>query len=285
MRATSLASSLPDIRVSKGFGTKAYDQLRVSVISKATEAAPSLNGSPFDYHGAFRYKWTTNAISSSMVSANGRGSLKIGDANISLTLPKQGEGVAGVLIADPCITSASITSLVGCSFGKKFQTEERIPALLNMFVGDGNTSFWGVLGDNWYDRTGETSASVFEKINMAVKAKIMLAVAGNHDYWIVSPLVTTTADQFGNGHFQWYAQDSKAAEALLPGSTGQAPFNYSIDPSKGHTLFGGNLPAIANSFYYNQVGNLGFIGFSGAYSYGRNTSPSQRGMLLGRQYR
>ena len=33
----------------------------------------------------------------------------------------QGAGIAGVLIADPCFTSASITSLVGCTYGQKYQ--------------------------------------------------------------------------------------------------------------------------------------------------------------------
>ena len=261
-------SSLPDVRVAKGFGTKPYDQVRVSVISQSAAAPSTANGFEFDYSAPFKYRWTNNTISSSMVSVeNGRRELTIGGAKLTISVPSQGQGVAGVFIADPCISSSSITGLVGCWFGKKFQTEERIPALLNMFAGDGNSSFWGVLGDNWYDRTGEATKAVFEKIDMGVKSKIFLTVAGNHDYWIVSPTVSTTADQYGNGHFQWYAQDSKAAENLLPGATHQAPFNYSIDPSKGHSLFGGNLPAIENGFYYNQIGNLGFIGFSGAYTY------------------
>jgi hypothetical protein len=64
---------------------------------------------------------------------------------------------------------------------------------------------------------------------------------------------------------QWYAQDAKPAESLLPGVAG-APFNYSIDPGAGHTFYGGNLPAIENAFHYHQIGNLGIAAFSGAYS-------------------
>eukprot|EP01063_Lacrimia_lanifica_P014172 TRINITY_DN20813_c0_g1_i1.p1 TRINITY_DN20813_c0_g1~~TRINITY_DN20813_c0_g1_i1.p1 ORF type:complete len:522 (+),score=168.85 TRINITY_DN20813_c0_g1_i1:53-1618(+) len=260
-------AAAPDVRVVKGFGTKPYDNVRVSVIAPASAPAATLNGAAFDYHGAFQYKWTGNAISSSMVKATDGEVLDINGASLKVTLPRQGDGVAGVLIADPCVASASVTSRVGCLFAKKFQTEARTPALLNLFGGDAETAFWGVLGDNWYDQTGETTASVFAKLSLELKAKLMLTVAGNHDYWIVAP-PGTSADQFGNGHMQWYAQDAKAAEGLLPeGANGTAPFDYSVDPSRGHWLFGGNLPQINNGFYYNQIGNLGFIGFSGAYTY------------------
>jgi len=57
-----------------------------------------------------------------------------------------------------------------------------------------------------------------------------------------------------------YAQDSKAAEKLLPGqptNQGVPPFNFSET---------GRLANIENSFWYNQMGNLGLVGFSGAFS-------------------
>ena len=37
---------------------------------------------------------------------------------------------------------------------EKFKTAARTPALLNAFVDSEDTDYWGVLGDNWYDRTG-----------------------------------------------------------------------------------------------------------------------------------
>lgn len=83
-----------------------------------------------------------------------------------------------------------------------------------------------------------------------------------------APEVSTVEDQYSNGFMQFYGQDTKAAEAVSPATSGTAavPFNFSIDPHAGHTLFGGNKPDISNSFFYNQIGNLGVVGFSGAYS-------------------
>mmetsp|Transcript_36132 Transcript_36132/g.100336 ORF Transcript_36132/g.100336 Transcript_36132/m.100336 type:complete len:227 (-) Transcript_36132:91-771(-) len=65
---------------------------------------------------------------------------------------------------------------------------------------------------------------------------------------------------------QYYAQDAKSAEAAAPGS-GVPPFNFSVDPDAGRPLgfLGCNLPAIENSFWYHQVGNVGLVGQSGAY--------------------
>lgn len=95
------------------------------------------------------------------------------------------------------------------------------------------------------------------------KATPLLTVPGNHDYWILGePAIHTQLDQFANGHMQFYAQDTKAAEFARPGAAGAAavPFNFSNDPTKGQ------LPALENAFQYHQIGNLGVVGFSGAYT-------------------
>jgi len=194
--------------------------------------------------------------------------LKLGSETATLSMPEQGAGVAGVLIADPCIRFASVTSLVDCNYAEIFQTSTRTPALLNAFVGHNDTDFWGVLGDNWYDRNGATTARVFSQLGMETLQKPLLTVAGNHDYWVLSnpSVAMRDLDQFGYGHLQYHAQDTLAARSARPGSSSPAPFNLSIDPAAGHGLFGGgNLPPVENSIFYHQIGNLGFIGFSGAY--------------------
>merc|ERR1712151_331972 len=91
-----------------------------------------------------------------------------------------------------------------------------------------------------------------------------MTVTGNHDYWVMgSPAIASWLDQCANGHMQFYAQDSKAAEGLMSGNS-SSPFDFSVDP---HRLgVGCNLPAFSNAFWYNQVGNVGFLGQSGAYS-------------------
>jgi hypothetical protein len=153
VKFNSIAGSL-DLRVAKGFGTRPYPSLRVSVITK-DGSAPVLDGKPFDYSESFKYKWTGNQLHSSIieVSPGQNATVKIGTETINLRLPAQGAGAAGVLIADPCVSGSE----VGCTYEKKFQTTKRIAPLLNAFVGGSNaTDYWGIFGDNFY---GECSWS------------------------------------------------------------------------------------------------------------------------------
>jgi hypothetical protein len=251
------ANTTVDLRVAKGFGTKSYPSLRVSVITQ-DNSKPTLNGQPFSYSEDFKYKWTQNQLHSSVVEVPaGHASVTIAGQRVDLRLPKQGAGVAGVLIADPCVKGSE----VGCTFESKFQTTARLPKLLNAFVGGSNaTDFWGIFGDNLYDRKGEVTKGVYDEIDLKTKSKIFLTVPGNHDYWVLgAPAVGAGADQYANGHMQWYAQDSKAA-------TESSPFDFSVNPAK---VIGSEKkkPTITNSFWYNQIGNVGIIGYSGAYHF------------------
>lgn len=263
--APKATADLPDLRVTKGFGTKEYDLVRVSVVTGS--ATPPVSGF-FDYSSTFEHRWGDKFLHTAMkqVAPGEATSFDVG-VDLQVRLPAQGAGVAGVLIADPCLGKGSVIGYVGCFNAKKFQTNTRIVELVNTFVPDEATDFWGIFGDNFYDRTGEISTDVFSRISLEAKSKLFASVPGNHDYWVLgSPLVATTKDQCGNGHMQFYAQDAKAAESHVVGTAG-APFNFSIDPSAGRPLGTGcNIPAIQNSFWYNQVGNLGMVGQSGAYS-------------------
>jgi len=255
-KPSEAAPSHPDIRVAKGLGSRPYGAMRLSIITQKAQ-----DDSGFDYSERFKYRWTKNFLSTSIVeiTPGSAQNITLGNTTIEVTLPAQGAGTSGVLIADPCVVGSSITALVACSYGKKFQTMARIPALLNAFVPQ--TDFFGILGDNFYDRSGHTTQHIFEQLSVATKSKILLSVAGNHDYWILgSPDVSTKEDQYGYGHMQWYAQD------VLAAAEGTVPYNFSINPSSHHIFFGGNLPSISNSFFYNQVGNIAFFGYSGAYS-------------------
>lgn len=253
-----------DIRVVKGFGTKAYDQVRIAVISKSTK--PPVEDF-FDYSAKFKYRWTHNKIHTAMktVVPGESTTFNVG-SKISVKIPKQGAGTAGVLMADPCVGSGSIIGWVACSYERKFKLKERIVGLINTFVADESTDFWGIFGDNFYDRKGKLTADLFGQISLEAKSKIFMTVPGNHDYWILgSPIVSTRSDQCAHAHMQYYVQDTKAAEYVGAGNS-SAPFDLSVDPSHGHLLFGCNLPPIENSFWYNQVGNVGLVGQSGAYS-------------------
>ncbi|KAG8467734.1 hypothetical protein KFE25_006786 [Diacronema lutheri] len=273
-RPADIAHTL-NLRVSKGLGSKPYELVRLSVVTSPGEATPLLGGAPFDYSAPFRYRWTQHSLHSSLVRVVPGAAPTIFDVAgtpVRLSLPRVGAGVSGVLIADPCVAYSSITALVACTYGVRYALARRLPELLDAFVGSNasDVSYWGILGDNLYDRTGEVSRSFFDSLALGTKSKILLTVPGNHDYFVLgTPRVATRWDQFGNGFMQWYAQDSAAASTLMPGDTG-APFDFSKDPDAGRSPdrpFGGQKVALANTFWYNQVGNVGFIGFSGAYTY------------------
>lgn len=165
------AAASVQLRVAKGFGTKPYNHLRVSVITPSSEPAPF----DADYSAPFKYKWTNSALHSSVVAAPSSGALSF--LNTTITLPAQGAGVTGVLIADPCVAA----SRVGCSFGRKFKTDDRTMALLNLFAGaQSDVSYWGILGDNFYDQDGSITAAQYAKLTYPTLSKITLMVPGNH---------------------------------------------------------------------------------------------------------
>eukprot|EP00448_Togula_jolla_P000430 CAMPEP_0170614856 /NCGR_PEP_ID=MMETSP0224-20130122/25027_1 /TAXON_ID=285029 /ORGANISM="Togula jolla, Strain CCCM 725" /LENGTH=420 /DNA_ID=CAMNT_0010940549 /DNA_START=240 /DNA_END=1502 /DNA_ORIENTATION=- len=254
-----------DVRVTKGFGTRGYDKVRISVISLSSQ--PPAAGI-FEYSARFMYKWSQLHLHSSVMTAvPGEESHFDVGTDLTVRLPRRGAGVAGVLIADPCVKSPTGRGWIPCALGDKFQTLERTPALINAFVGDRDTDYWGLLGDNFYDRTGEITVDVFRRISLEAKSKLFVTVAGNHDYWVYgAPALSSVADQCGYGHMQYYAQDTKASISASTGAS-PVPFDFSVDPDKdrwfGH---GCNLPAFNNSFWYHQIGNVALVGQSGAYS-------------------
>mmetsp|Transcript_116391 Transcript_116391/g.292742 ORF Transcript_116391/g.292742 Transcript_116391/m.292742 type:complete len:473 (+) Transcript_116391:86-1504(+) len=258
-----------ELRVAKCFGTKDYNQVRISVVSYS--ATPPV-ANFFDYSAQFVHRWTQFYLHTAIktVQPGVDTSFHVG-ADIAVRLPAQGAGVAGLLIADPCVHSPTGKEWISCQFAARFNTIERIPALINAFAPGPDTDFWTISGDNFYDRTGEISADVFKRVSLAAKSKIFASVPGNHDYWVLgSPGAGSTVDQCANGFMQFYGQDTKAAEHVMAGSS-LPPFDFSINPSLhdtdgNMTLSSCNLPALPNFFWYNQIGNVGLVGQSGAYS-------------------
>jgi len=112
---------------------------------------------------------------------------------------------------------------------------------------------------------------VFGCISLEAKSKILLTVPGNHDYWVMgTPLLGRKKDQCGNGYLQFYAQDAKASENVTAGNKA-VPYDFSVNPGDLSTnslsaLWGCKLPTAHNFWWYNQIGNVGLIGQSGAYS-------------------
>jgi hypothetical protein len=66
-------------------------------------------------------------------------------------------------------------------------------------------------------------------------------------------------DQLGNGFMQYYGQDVAA-------STSSAPYDFSVNPDLPEPN-AYNLPPPSNFFFYHMIGNVAFVGFSGAQAY------------------
>lgn len=227
MPSAELVPPTLNLRVAKGLGSKPYNLLRVSVITSATadRAGPMLDGNSFDYSQPFRYRWTHKAVHTSLVEVapGEKRVLDVSGERVELTLPPSGSGVAGVIIADPCVAYGSLVALVGCTYGVRFELARRLPALLDAFVG-ANTSdvaYWAILGDNLYDRTGEVTETFFNALSVGTKSKPLMTVMGNHDFWALgTPGVATKWDQFGNGFMQVRARTHALARACAPSSAG-----------------------------------------------------------------
>jgi hypothetical protein len=215
------AEDVIDIRVTKALGSKGYNKLRVSVISNST-----LSDELFTYSSAFKYRWTGKYLSSGIVTINPgeKSKFSVAGKEIEIFLPKEGEGVRGVIIADPCITSDWIV----CGYQNKFQTFERTTQLLNAIGAFDDVHFYQILGDNFYDQSGDASSSWFQSLSTAMKAKFFSTVPGNHDFWVnASPKLWVPKDQLGTGFMQFYGQDTVAS---LADSTEATPFDFSADP-------------------------------------------------------
>lgn len=254
-------SNAYDIRVSKALGSRGYDQIRLSVISNS-----SIKSDVLGYSSQFKYKWTSNYLNTGVVSVTPGKSTEVvidDDHSVFVTIPEQGAAVRGVIVADPCFQSQWIV----CAYQDKFQTFNHTIELLNAINAHSDVSFWQILGDNFYDQSGDATSTFFQALSQESKSKVFATVPGNHDYWVNgAPYLHVPKDQVGNGFMQFYGQDVMASK-----ENANAPFDFSVDPDDS-TIFQSALPPASNFFSYNQVGNIGFIAYSGAYSYENQAS-------------
>jgi len=248
-----LSSNAADIRISRALGSKGYDKVRVSVISNQTIAS-----SIFGFQAQFRYRWTDKYLSTDIISVTPgqKTHLSIAGNELDIFLPKEGAAVRGVIIADPCFQSEWIF----CIYHSKFSMFDHMTQLLNAIFSHEDTDYWQILGDNFYDQAGAATSIWFNAISSATKSRFFATVPGNHDFWVnFSPQLYVPKDQLGNGFMQFYGQDVIA-------SAKGAPYDFSRDPD-GAGKGAENLPTASNYFFYNKVGNVGFIGFPGAHSF------------------
>lgn len=117
-----------------------------------------------------------------------------------------------------------------------------------------------ILGDNFYDQNGVLSDLMFSQLSLDVKSKFSAMVIGNHDMWVGGgPDVGDEYDQHGIGMMQYYALDPHAS---LHDDVNF--LNFSLDPDRVQR-WNTSLNTAANLIWYNMLGDVGFIGLSGAF--------------------
>eukprot|EP00041_Stephanoeca_diplocostata_P012646 m.212158 g.212158 ORF g.212158 m.212158 type:complete len:440 (-) comp19036_c0_seq2:81-1400(-) len=247
-----------DFKISRGIGSRGYDVARISVITQVASANTTLkiNGQSFAYTDAFKYRWKNNTLHSSLIQLTSETqNFTVGDEKFSVALPQEGHGVRGLIFGDPCTEPG----FVGCIHFNGSSMKERLPRLVNSMS---SLDYRVILGDNFYDQDGGITQRFYQTLSNAAKQQWQITVPGNHDFWRVGlPLAATKEDQFGNGFMQFYAQDVAAADV----NASKSPFNYSIDPDSAEHKH--SLPVASNFFFYHKLGNVGFMGFSGAHAW------------------
>lgn len=146
----SSSENMYDLRISKAMGSRGYDQIRLSVISNAT-----ISSDLFSYSQPFQYRWTQNVLNTGLVTIQPgqKTPITIGSQTFEIFIPKEGDGIRGILLGDPCFTSEFIT----CLYGKEFDMFNHTIELLNAANSHDDSHFWMILGDNFYDQSGYVS--------------------------------------------------------------------------------------------------------------------------------
>lgn len=151
-------------------------------------------------------------------------------ANSSAKMPPDfGQPLTLVVIGDPC--NGNYLGGGQCNFRDYYGTNLTLPTLLNAALP--TSDVWFLTGDNFYDRYGVFSVSVFEQLDEAAQAVPLISTPGNHDYWfegdpgLVVDDETWGFDQFANGQCQFYAMDTAATWAP------KAPAEQLISPPGG----------------------------------------------------
>lgn len=253
-----------DVRISKGYGSRGYDSIRISVISHEPIPSPL-----FSYSYRFKYRWTHYFLNTGVVTVvpGEKNTFRILNDTISVMIPKENDPVRGVIVADPCFSS----QFVWCTYGEKMHTFNRSVELLNAIHAHEDSDFWMILGDNFYDVNGNITQEWFGALSKETKSRVYGTLPGNHDFWVLSAPVVwiQKVDQLGNGFMQWNGQD--VAASVVPSSDPQAvpdsPYDFVNDPDAEDADSQASLPPLTNFFSYYKMGNVGFISYSGAHDY------------------
>ena len=174
LAAPSAYASPPqlDLRLSKGFGSRGYNSVRVSSINNDAESVKP--DEFFTYAAPFQHRWTNMTLRSAVLDRVPPGASLVSTplGNFTMRLPEQGAGVRGLIMGDPCFINGSFHP---CTCGT------RIARLLNAVAP--SSDFRALLGDNLYDRDGSKTALMYSMLTLRARETLQLAVPGNHDFW------------------------------------------------------------------------------------------------------
>jgi len=243
--ANATDATLPDFRITRAF--ESYDQIRVTEIRHRRDNG--VDGD--DACQPFVARWTHLCVRTRLVNLV-RGATNhvrvSASATVPVFLPKRGASTAVVPIADPCFSS----KFIPCTFGGVYNVLNRTVDFLNLALSDKRVHMFAILGDNFYDLTGELSPAFFALLRPEAKSKFFASVPGNHDFWIHgTPESRIAEDQLGYGYLQFYGQDSFASQRR------ETDFGL-------HAEFNVTTPARSEHFFTSfAVGGLAFIGFAG----------------------
>lgn len=244
----SMPKPFTSIRVAKGLGSRPYEQLRVSVISKEG----GVPGGAWDYESRFQRCEQNDAknfhLSTKLVSVTpgSEQQLQIGNDTVPIRVPPAGEGSVGLLVADPCIIGSK-----WCPYADRYAMKETLQSVINALA-EHELDYWINVGDLFYDQSGGATSDFFGGLSLRAQGTIHHVLMGNHDYWQNGdPGSASHSDSFGNFHLQWYAQDTMSGK-----EDPSKPFDLSRDPSSYE------VAAASNFQFYNLIGNVAFIGFT-----------------------
>jgi hypothetical protein len=204
-------NTLPNLHVAPGYGSRPYGTVRLTVVDDAGVNRSQDFQDFFQYHAPFQYRWTDRTLYTTLVTVEPGVPTVIpvgGVFNVTVNYPKRSDYTRGVLVADPCYSSRYMI----CLFGSLLQIETRLGELLSALGDNNQMDYFGVLGDNFYDRDGTLAPPFFNSLSDATKSKLLITVPGNHDFWIMGTpwLAQPKIDSTGNGFFQYYGQDTLA---------------------------------------------------------------------------
>jgi hypothetical protein len=268
-RTAPAADDSLDVRVALGHIHRGYGNLRVSVVDNDAAKHDQAFLDFFEYNEPFKYFWTDKTLHTT-VKAITPGQEQIWKAGteltLNVTLPPQGKGVRGFVVADPCFSS----EYVHCLHADEWKIFERLPKMLNAGL-ESDNDFWMIIGDNFYDPHGILGPKFFTQLTQAAKSKPIVSIVGNHDFWQHGSPTAHGYDTFGNGYMQYYLMDTAASLR----EAGNVPLNFTVDPTKA--IVGGvrsavdppnvHLPPATNFFTLNAIGDVMMMSFSGAHTF------------------